>query len=393
MKSQPKIKDEEYLLLELCRLEFNNEQLSRIKSLVAVISDWNYFRDLANEHGVPALVWHNLETYQLTSAIPEEICSFLKGTLLRSLSRNAFNSEIMSTVLRLLNNENIKTVILKGLALENSVYGNSGLRQMSDVDILIKREECLKARKVLMNDGFESLPLKSFFHKYIMAYAGKHLPSLIKNGTSVEIHHELFGGTPNLLTKMLYNSSYVIKIKGEQAWLPRPQIFFLYLIRHLHVHEMNNESQLRLYTDLIVLLEKHGDEIINDNLLKYASEAGMTDIFARYLGILRDIWETEFPQWLNDFIDRKNNRDFINRFFFFLGSPKGNPPSDRPNSYRHIISEIPGLHRKVLFVLGDLFPYISFMKERYSCKSTLKVLIYYPHRLGKLFWLFKRGRM
>jgi hypothetical protein len=192
---------------------------------------------------------------------------------------------------------------------------------------------------------------------------------------------------------MLYDSSYVIKIKGEQAWLPRPQIFFLYLIRHLHVHEMNNESQLRLYTDLIVLLEKHGDEIINDNLLKYASEAGMTDIFARYLGILRDIWETEFPQWLNDFIDRKNNRDFINRFFFFLGSPKGNPPSDRPNSYRHIISEIPGLHRKVLFVLGDLFPYISFMKERYSCKSTLKVLIYYPHRLGKLFWLFKRGRM
>ena len=133
MKSQPKIKDEEYLLLELCRLEFNNEQLSRIKSLVAVISDWNYFRDLANEHGVPALVWHNLETYQLTSAIPEEVCSFLKGTLLRSLSRNAFNSEIMSTVLRLLNNENIKTVnafltVTSTFSIAELIYNHSLLK-------------------------------------------------------------------------------------------------------------------------------------------------------------------------------------------------------------------------------------------------------------------------
>jgi hypothetical protein len=389
MKSEVRISDEEHLLLELCRLEFSDEQINRIKSLLAVITDWPYFSNLANEHGVAALVWYNLEKYQLHSEIPEAAAYFLKCTLMRSLGRNTFNTESMGEVLRLLNAENIKIVILKGLALENSVYGNQGLRQMSDVDILINRDECIKARKILISNGYVSLPVKSFFHKPILAYYGKHLPSLIKNGTSVEIHHELFGGRKNLMTKMLYDSSYMVEIKGEKAWFPQPQIFFLYLVKHLWFHEMNNESQLRLYTDLIVLIEKHNYEILNYNLLKCASDAGMSEILAWHLEPLRDVWDVSFPQWLNDFIDKWHNEDFVDRFFFFLRSPKNNPPGDKAGFYRHILADIPGFHRKFLFILGDLFPTVSFMKNRYKCKSTWKVLLYYPHRLGKVLWLLK----
>ena len=390
MKSEVRISDEEHLLLELCRLEFSDEQINRIKSLLAVITDWPYFSNLANEHGVAALVWYNLEKYQLHSEIPEAAAYFLKCTLMRSLGRNTFNTESMGEVLRLLNAENIKIVILKGMALENSVYGNQGLRQMSDVDILINRDECIKARKILIRNGYVSLPVKSFFHKLILAYYGKHLPSLIKNGTSVEIHHELFGGRKNLMTKMLYNSSYMVEIKGEKAWFPQPQIFFLYLVKHLWLHEMNNESQLRLYTDLIVLIEKHNYEILNYNLLKCASDAGMSEILAWHLEPLRDVWGVSFPGWLNDFIDKWHNEDFIDRFFFFLRSPKNNPSGDKAGFYRHILAEIPGFHRKFLFILGDLFPTVSFMKNRYKFKSTWKVLLYYPHRLGKVLWLFRK---
>jgi hypothetical protein len=388
MNSDLSIRNEEYLLIELCRLDFSNEHLSRIRSLKSVITDWNYFRNLANVHGVAALVCHNLEKHKLISGIPEEIVSYLRSTLMISLSRNTFNTESMRDVLRMFNAEKIKTVILKGLSLENSVYGSSGLRQMSDVDILIDRNECIKARKILMSNGYESLPVKSPFHEMIIDHFGKHLPSLIKNGTSVEIHNELFGDRKNLMTKMLYDSSYEFNIKGEKAWLPRPQIFFLYLIKHLWLHEINNESQLRLYTDLIVLVEKYRDEIINNDLLKYASEAGMTEILAWHLEPLRDMWGIGFPEWLNEFIDKWNNPDFSNKFIFFLRSPKDNPPDDKAGFYRQIVREIPGIHRKFLYVLGDLFPSIAFMKNRYKCKSAWKVLIYYPHRLGKIMWLF-----
>lgn len=389
MKTEVKIRDEERLLLELCRLEFSDEHLKKIGSLTGIVRDWNYFSTLANVHGVAALAWHNLERHHLLSVIPEGVVLFLRGTLMKSLIRNAFNTESMGEVLRLLNKENIKTVLLKGLALENSVYGNIGLRQMTDVDILIDREDCVKARKLLISSGYVSLPVKSIFHKLIMTYYGKHLPSLIKNGTSVEIHHELFGGTENELTGVLYDSSYKVEIKGERAWLPQPQIFFLYLVKHLYLHEMNNESQLRLYTDLIVLIEKHPDEIINNDLLILASRAGLTEVLAMHLEPLRDFWGVIFPWFINDFIDKWYNPDAINKFIFFLSSPKDNPPIDKSVFYRKIIKDIPGLHRKFLYVLGDLLPTLSFMKNRYKCDSTLKVLFYYPHRVGKILWLFR----
>lgn len=390
MKIEVKIRDEENLLLELCRLEFSDEHLKKIRSLTIIVQDWNYFRSLANAHGVAALVWYNLERHHLLSGVPEEVVIFLRGALMRSMSRNAFNTEAMGDVLRLLNKENIKTVLLKGLALENTVYGNSGLRQMSDVDILIDREECIKARKILLRNGYVSLHVKSFFHELIIAYSGKHLPSLIKNGTSVEIHNELFAGRKNELTKSLYDSSYEIEIKGEKTFIPQPQIFFLYLIKHLYLHEMNNESQLRLYTDLVVMIEKYPDEIINYDLLTYASQADMSEVLAWHLEPLRDLWGVTFPGFINDFIDKWYNPDSITKFIFFLRSPKDNPPLNKAKFYRQVINDIPGLHRKFLYILGDLFPKVSFMKNRYKCNSTWRVLLYYPHRVGKILWLFKK---
>jgi hypothetical protein len=387
MIAEIKIRDEEILLLGLCRLEFSDELTEKLLSLTSVIADWNYFRKLANAHGVAALVWHNLDKLKLLSKVPSEVVSFFRGAMMQSLSRNTFNTETMVEVLRLLNSESIKSVILKGLALENTVYGNEGLRQMSDVDILISREDCMKARKILIENGFVSLPVKSVFHKFILADIGKHLPSLIKNGASVEIHHELFGGRKNVLTGMLYESCYEIELKNLKAFVPQPQIFFLYLVKHLYLHEMNNESQLRLYTDLVVLIEKYHDEIINHNLPVLAAQAGMSEILAWRLQPLRDLWGVPFPDWMNDFIDSWYNPDSVNKFIFFLKSPKDNPPADKPGFYRHIISEIPGIHRKILYIIGDIFPSVRFMKNRYKCSSTWKVLLYYPHRIGKIWWL------
>ena len=164
-------------------------------------------------------------------------------------------------------------------------------------------------------------------------------------------------------------------------------MFFLYLVRHLHLHEMNNESQLRLYTDLVVLIDKYHDEIINCDLLEYASQAGMSDILAWRLETLRDLWEMHFPDWINVFIDRWFNPGTISNFILFLKSPKNNPPLNKAKVYRQNINDIPGIHRKLLFILGDIFPSVSFMKKRYNCNSTWRVLVYYPQRLGKILWL------
>jgi hypothetical protein len=386
MNNGIKIRDEELLLIGLCRLEFSDEHIKKIRVLAESISDWKYFSLLANAHGVAALVYHNLKLLDFLPLLPDEPADFLRGTLMRNLSRNSFNTGTLAAALNLFNKEKIKTVLLKGFALEITVYGNAGLRQMSDIDVLIRRDQCLDARDILLDKGYSILPVKSFFHKFILLDAGKHLPTLLKNGTAIEIHHELFGNKKGL-TGMFFDNSYEVEVKGQKAYIAQPLIFFLYLIRHLWLHEMNNESQLRLYTDLVVMIEKYPEEIFNYDLLTYAGDAGLSKVLAWHLEPLRDFWGITFPQWINDFIDRWHEPGSSERFIFFLKSPKNNPPLDKARTYRHMLGEIPGFRSKVLYILGDLFPSLSFMKKRYGCSGTLKAISYYPHRVGKILWL------
>jgi len=381
------ISNEESLLIGLCRLEFSSEQSGKLRTLASGIKKWKYLADLANAHGVAALVYHNLEKLGIIQYVSQDVEDFLRNALMMSMSRNAYHLNEMNEVLKILNNAGIKTVLLKGLALEITVYGNTGLRQMTDVDVLIRREDCLKARDLLIAKGFSSLPVKSPLHKIILTHTGKHLPSLIKNGFSVEIHHELFGSGKSSLTNMLYDKSVEYQINSERAFIPDAQIFFLYLVRHLFLHEKNNESQLRLYTDLVVLIEKFGDIIINTDLLLLAETGGMSNTLFCKLESLRNMWGMLFPGWLNELIDREHDQVNRDKFIFFLRSPKNNPVIDKAWLYRYNIREIPGIHRKLIYILGDLFPSISFMKKRYKCRNGWKALFYYPHRLGKLWYL------
>jgi hypothetical protein len=63
---------------------------------------------------------------------------------------------------------------------------------MNDNDIFIKREESVKAWKLLQQEGFTIEPVKSPLFKKIMFDFGQHLPALYKKGYAVEIHNNLF---------------------------------------------------------------------------------------------------------------------------------------------------------------------------------------------------------
>ncbi len=389
MRKDLNLKNEELLLCGLCRLTFDTGNSEKLKDLTQKITDWSYFLSLARSHGISALVCSNMSRLGLTDIIPTEITNNLWNSYMMNLARNSGFTAKMAEVLNLLNSRNIKTVILKGLALELSVYGNSGLRQMTDIDILVSWEDSFKARQILLENGFISKPLKSVFYKPLLNYSGKHLPTLTREGFSFEIHSDLFGAKKSYLTRMLYDDSHETEINGEKAFIPDPMMFFLYLVKHLWLHEMNNESQLRLYTDLVVLMEKHREEIFDPDLTVLSEKSGLNEIMAARLRPLRDILEISFPDRINRFIDLWSGSDSVDKFVCFLKSPKDNLSPDKAKLYRYHLNEIPGFHRKILFVAGDLFPTIEFMKNRYGCDSKLKALLYYPVRLGKLWYLIR----
>ena len=324
------------LLLLLCRYPFDDKDRGTLSKLIMEVKDWHKMVDLINAHGIIALAAYNIREAGLEKTIPEDAMALLDNGRMQSMVRNAWLTERWKEVNTILTNAGIKHILLKGMALEHTLYGAKGLRQMNDNDILVKREDSLKARYLLQQEGFTHELIKSPLHKKIVLDIGKHLPCLYKNGYAIEIHHKLY--STKLTDKKRFNSpiddAVEICIGNTKAWVLPKEIQLMHLIDHFERHAMEGICQLRLYAD-ILLIDKTSLISIPDS---------------------------------------------------FISNPQQeNKPEYYKAACKTAIGSIPAKYR-LRYILGDIFPSIKWMKKRYKC-NNVKALIHYPIRTGKLLWL------
>jgi len=77
------------------------------------------------------------------------------------------------------------------------------------------------------------------------------------------------------------------------------------------------------------------------------------------------------------------------RFLVNLENPGYAEPVSAAEFYRRNLGAINGTYGKLIFIAGDLFPAITFMKRRYGRRTALGASLFYPHRLGKIFVILK----
>lgn len=376
----------EELLVLLCRLDFSDEIRSRITGMLPDVRSWKSFVGLANEHGVSALVSSSLEKLGLHAELPEQYSQLLHNSLLVSLTRNTYLLDKLTEAAATLAGSNIDIELLKGMALELSLYGNCGLRQMNDVDVLIDRDRCIKAWNLLKKSGFTSPPMKSPLYKLIPLYEGKHLPELYQDDLSLEIHHNLFPGNLDITRRMISERSSLI-INRVELSMPPPDLHFLYLVKHLQYHESQGDSQIRLYTDLFLLIEHYREYIFTDALLDLAGRIGISGYLAGRLIILRNFWAIELPQQVEEMLKTVDSRTVLDDFSRFLTKPKGHPPTHKAESFSGTLRTVPGVHRKIIHIMGELFPSLTFMKSRYKTPNRFVALLYYPIRWARMIYL------
>jgi hypothetical protein len=264
----------------------------------------------------------------------------LNDGLMQSMIRNTWLLKRWKEVNRILTEAGIKHILLKGMALEHTVYGSKGLRQMTDNDILVKREDGLKAWNLMQKNGLEPVNIKSRLHRKIITDIGKHLPTLVRDGYALEIHTRLFNDNDkNSNLDKAIDEAVEINIDGAKAFILNKELHLDYLIKHNKDHLSASAPELRLFLDISLLKE--------DN----------------YISINEEI--------LSD-----PSRFRINGY--------------RRKIYRQQLKGLP-VSSKLRFLAGDIFPSVSWMKERYGC-GLAGVLIRYPARIGKLMWLTKGSK-
>ncbi len=379
------------LLLLLGRLEFTDAERRQIADEFGSFTSWKHFAGLAMRHGVAPLVWQNIMKLSLTDQIPGPERAMLESLRLKSIARVSWITEAAYGVTSLLEEEGIRVLLLKGLALEHTVYGSAGLRQMSDADLLVAPGDALRARDILIREGFRSMSLKSPLYRHIILDLGNHLPGLHREGLSVDLHFRLFGPDGGMTVEKAIEEAVTITA-GEKSFrvLP-PMISFLALVRHIRKHELKGEFQLRLWTDIYLLLNRYGESILNEELAAVAEETGMTGEVRTVLTVMEREWGVKIPGTMHARPGPEEDR--VIRFSVGLMYPGSLTPISPKEVFSRNLLALDGVKKKAIYVTGDIFPSVGFMKKRYGCRTTMGALMHYPHRLGKLTWLFGLSRV
>jgi len=143
------------LLLCCARTDIDEALAERIPGLLQQELDWGYLCQMAGRHRLLPLLFQGLNA-TCPGAVPETILSYLRQSFQVNAQRSLLMTGSLVKVLQVFAEQDIPAVAYKGPILAASVYGNLALRTFDDIDVLIRKQDFLKAKDVLLSCGYES---------------------------------------------------------------------------------------------------------------------------------------------------------------------------------------------------------------------------------------------
>ena len=142
------------LLLCCSRTSIEPAIAQRIKIILQEEIDWEYLLETASKHGVKPLLYQSLSQVG-KEAIPPGIMNQLRQDFRTNALRNLNRTKELLKILDLFAIHQIPVFTFKGPAIASLAYGELSLRQFSDIDILVRERDILRARDLFLSQGDE----------------------------------------------------------------------------------------------------------------------------------------------------------------------------------------------------------------------------------------------
>ena len=233
-----------------------SENTGHLQELLRKELDWDWLVETAVEHKVIPLCYQNLKTVA-PEKVPPAILSQIRNYAQIITRRNLFLTGELLTLLRILEKNRILVVPLKGAVLAADAYHDLGLRHFKDLDILIRKQDALKAREILILNGYRpnlvlSGAREMFWLQTKYEYAFTHL---VKN-IHLDMHWRFlpkYFALPEA-TELFWDRLGSVSIAGREVRILSPENQLLFLCGHGARHGWNG---LSLICDLSALLQRH----------------------------------------------------------------------------------------------------------------------------------------
>jgi hypothetical protein len=244
------------LLLTCARLELTDAQKQRLTRLCGEIVDWSSLMNLAHHHLMLPLAYRHLR-----SLAPEVIPAPALATMRSLCQRRVIEIMTMAAeqqrlVTQVLQPLGIPYVLFKGPSLALRYYGQLGLRQARDVDMLIAPSHLLALSKTLLERGYRLDP-GHLTERYDQGLTPDDLGAACRylnvvtlispNGVRLELHrlidsHGYIFRTDDLLAK-----AENFDINGSPCQMLPTSELFVYICYH---HSRHQWSRLHWLADL-----------------------------------------------------------------------------------------------------------------------------------------------
>jgi hypothetical protein len=170
------------LLVECARARPDD---AAIRRAAAAVDDWNQLLEQADRHGMaPLLCWY-LE--RCPDVVPAAVLGCLRDRLHAGAAYSLKLAAELVRLVALFDRAGIEVVPFKGPAIAWSLYDSPALRQMTDLDLLVRPAEAPRAVDLLVASGCR--PAYSADLRFFRP--GRELPLSSPAGVAIDLHWAL----------------------------------------------------------------------------------------------------------------------------------------------------------------------------------------------------------
>ena len=329
---KPSLTAEQELLLGAIRVDHAWDE--RIRELVEQGVDWAVLRQLVLDHGVLPLLYTRLKAVAEDLLPPQEV-ALLRQLYLVNAQRNVRLVQELLRVLRFLAAQGIEALPLKGPALAMQAYGDVSMRVISDLDILIHRQDFYRAYNLLPQLGYvPRVSLSGREGKWILRSATE-LEFTNQRGLLLDVHWAVYQWLWPIKSDVFWQQTRSLPLNGVDVQMLSPENTLLMLCV---VGTRDQWFQLKLVADLAHLIHAHPD--LNwEALLERAHKLGAWKLLCLGLSLACEVGGVELPPEVGDAVGldlaaRKLANALKGRFFISMDERREQSASLLPLSER-----------------------------------------------------------
>lgn len=226
------MRDEEKLLLICSCVNMRQKDLRLLQDISCKELDWEYIVKTACYHKVLPLLYQNIKK-NLPHSAPDHVLDRLKSKVVHNGARNLFVVSRLFSMLKLLHDHGVQSLVFKGPVLAENIFGNIGFRVFSDLDLLISRKDIRKTVQILKEKGFQQ-DIDLSLAQYEKLVKKGHHAVLMKESVAFELHWELTGRyfSKEVELESLWSRSEDVDIAGQRVKTLGQEDLLLYLCIH-----------------------------------------------------------------------------------------------------------------------------------------------------------------